>query len=46
VRHAASLLEGTGQRVRHVKLETPDQIEQHRNDLRALIEMAASLNES
>jgi hypothetical protein len=38
------LLEGAGKQMRHVKLRSPEQLEQQRRALRRLIEAAASLN--
>lgn len=38
------LLEGTGKRMRHVKLRWPEQLEEHKSTLRGLIESAFALN--
>ena len=39
------LLEGTGKKMRHVKLRSPEQAEERRSALRRLIEAASNLNE-
>lgn len=38
------LLEGTGKKMRHVKIRSPEQFEQHRGALKALIEAASQLH--
>jgi len=39
------LLEGTGKKMRHVKIHSPEQFAEKRSALRALIENAAKLNQ-
>lgn len=39
------LLEGTGKKIRHVKIHSPEQFERKRSALQALIEAASKLNQ-